>query len=349
VPYGQILEAARAEVAAGEESRKSITALLTKFILNHVFSKPGLLQALLIPARWLRDSGVAKMALDGGLVTGRLKLALALLVATRGQVPVAPEARLTRRVATEADQRRSARVALLRGCVMGGLFGPTNRATEHVLQINGCETISCPDQACCGALHAHAGQIEMARKLAKRNIDCFDQQNPDRIIVNAAGCGAAMKEYAHLLKDDPVYKDRAVEFSKRVRDVCEYLVEIGIAPPQNRIEARVAYDAPCHLIHAQRIVQAPLDVLKAIPGIQIAPLKGSESCCGGAGIYNLLNPDLSALILSDKLANIAATGAELVATSNPGCLMQIGAGLILNGSSCTAVHPVDLLDAAYSS
>jgi glycolate oxidase iron-sulfur subunit len=231
---------------------------------------------------------------------------------------------------------------------MEGLFAATNRSTERVLEINGCEIVSCPDQVCCGALHAHAGQIETARQLAKRNIDCFDEKKPDRVIVNAAGCGAAMKEYGHLLKDDPAYKDRAAEFSKRMRDVCEFLAEIGIAHPSGRIEARVAYDAPCHLIHAQRIVQAPLEVLRAIPGIEIVPLKGSETCCGGAGIYNLLHPDLSTAILSDKLANIAATGATFVATSNPGCLMQIGAGLILNGSSCTVVQPVDLLDAAYS-
>ena len=349
VPYGQILEAARAEVAAVEETRRSREALLTAFVLNRVFTKPALLRALTALARWLRDSGVARMALDAGLVTGRLKLALALLVATRAQDPVAPEARTTLRAEPAVGERRAGRVALLRGCVMEGLFRPTNRATERVLQVNGSEIISCPDQVCCGALHAHAGQIEMARRLARRNIDCFEEQNPDRVIVNAAGCGAAMKEYAHLLKDDPIYKDRAVEFSKRVRDVCEYLVEIGIAPPRGRIDARVAYDAPCHLIHAQRIVQAPFDVLRAIPGIEIVALKGFESCCGGAGIYNLLHPDLSAVILSDKLANIGASGAELVATSNPGCLMQIGAGLILNGSTCAAVHPIDLLDAAYSS
>src|SRR5262249_43940322 len=159
---------------------------------------------------------------------------------------------------------------------------------------------------------------------------------------------AAMKEYGHLLKGDRMYRDRARDFSERVRDLCEFLVESGIAAPRGRIEARVTYDAPCHLIHAQRINQAPLDVLSAIPGIELVPLKGYESCCGGAGIYNLLNPDLSTAILAEKLANIAASGAEIVATSNPGCLMQIGAGLILNEISAVAVQPVDLLDAAYS-
>jgi glycolate oxidase iron-sulfur subunit len=287
------------------------------------------------------------MALEAGLAAGRLKLALALLVASRAQNPIGAVP-TGRRMEAGGETRQGGRVALLRGCIMEGLFAPTNRATERVLEINGCEILSCPDQVCCGALHAHAGQTEMARQLAKRNIDCFSERKPDRIIVNAAGCGAAMKEYGHLLKDDRAYRDRAAEFSSRVRDVCEYLAEIGISRPSGRIEARVAYDAPCHLIHAQRIAQAPLDVLRVIPGIEIVPLKGSENCCGGAGIYNLLHPELSAVILSEKLASIAATGATLVATGNPGCLMQIGAGLILNGLPCTAVQPVDLLDAAYS-
>jgi glycolate oxidase iron-sulfur subunit len=156
-----------------------------------------------------------------------------------------------------------------------------------------------------------------------------------------------MKEYGHLLKDDPHYRERAGEFGQKVRDACEYLVEIGISPPAGRIQARVTYDAPCHLIHAQRVIRAPLDVLRSIPGIELVPLRGSENCCGGAGIYNLLHPDISSEILSDKLANIAATGATLVATSNPGCLMQIGAGLILNGIAASAVQAIDLLDAAY--
>jgi glycolate oxidase iron-sulfur subunit len=188
----------------------------------------------------------------------------------------------------------------------------------------------------------------MARRLARRNIDSFEKKKPDKIIVNAAGCGAAMKEYGHLLKDDPEYRDRARAFSERVRDACEYLVEIGIAPPAARIEARVTFDAPCHLMHAQRVVQAPLELLRSIPGIELVPLRGYENCCGGAGIYNLLHPDLSSAILSDKLTNIAATGATLVATSNPGCLMQIGAGLILKGMAARVVQPIDLLDAAYS-
>jgi glycolate oxidase iron-sulfur subunit len=350
VPYGQVLEAARSEVAAIHEKQKSAMALITRIVLNQLFSRPRLLRLFMRAARWVRDSGIAVMALEADLVSGRLRLALALLWSTRPHWPeTVPSVDKVQSAEPKASQYAKARrVALLSGCVMEGLFQATNRATERVLERNGCEILQCVDQVCCGALHAHAGQLEMARRLARKNIDVFDELKPDRIIVNAAGCGAAMKEYGHLLKDDPEYRDRARDFGKRVRDACEYLVEIGIVPPAGRLKAQVTFDAPCHLMHAQRVTRAPLDVLRSIPGIELVPLKGSENCCGGAGIYNLLHPDLSSEILSDKLQNIAATGATLVATSNPGCLMQIGAGLILNGMAASVVQPIDLLDAAYS-
>jgi glycolate oxidase iron-sulfur subunit len=157
-----------------------------------------------------------------------------------------------------------------------------------------------------------------------------------------------MKEYAALLADDSEYEGRAREFSSKVRDVSEFLAEQGIAPPDTRVIRRVAYDAPCHLIHAQRIAQAPIDVMKQVPGIALIPLRGFESCCGGAGIYNLQHPELSADILRDKLEAIAESGADTIASANPGCIMQIGAGLLLSGSRIDVVHPIELLDAAYS-
>jgi glycolate oxidase iron-sulfur subunit len=156
-----------------------------------------------------------------------------------------------------------------------------------------------------------------------------------------------MKEYASLLGDDPLFTDRAAEFSGKVRDVSEFLIEVGLRPPAGRITRRVAYDAPCHLLHAQRVSRQPIDLLLAIPGISIVPLRGSETCCGGAGIYNLQHPELSADILSDKIANIRDTGADTVATANPGCIMQIGAGILLNGLDVDTVHPIELLDASY--
>jgi glycolate oxidase iron-sulfur subunit len=241
-----------------------------------------------------------------------------------------------------------ARVALLRGCVMEGLFAQANRATRRVLEINGCEVVEASGQACCGALHSHAGQTQMARELARKNIKAFDESRSEWIITNAAGCGAAMKEYGDLLADDTEWAERARALSSRVRDISEFLIETGIKPPEGRINRRVAYDAPCHLLHAQRISEAPLAILKSIPGIELVALRGSESCCGGAGIYNLQHADLSGEILSEKIENVKASRAEVVATGNPGCIMQIGAGVRLARLDVKVIHPVELLDAAYS-
>jgi glycolate oxidase iron-sulfur subunit len=165
--------------------------------------------------------------------------------------------------------------------------------------------------------------------------------------VNAAGCGSAMKEYGELLADDPLFGEKARLFSSRVRDISEFLIENGIDAPKGHINRRVAYDAPCHLLHAQRIATAPIDVLQRIPGITLVPLRRFESCCGGAGIYNLQHPDLSNDILSEKIESIIESGADTVATANPGCIMQIGAGVLLNGLKVDVVHPIELLDAAY--
>jgi len=230
---------------------------------------------------------------------------------------------------------------------MEGLFRDTNRATERVLVNNGCKVLDADGQLCCGALHAHAGQIETAKQLARRNITSLLESGADIVITNAAGCGSAMKEYESLLADDPLFADLAREFSARVRDISEFLVENGVRQPPGRIERTVAYDAPCHLIHAQRISQAPIDLLRTIRGVTLVPLRGSESCCGGAGIYNLQHPQLSADILSDKLESIRETGADTIASANPGCIMQIGAGILMSGLKIDVVHPIALLDAAY--
>jgi glycolate oxidase iron-sulfur subunit len=235
---------------------------------------------------------------------------------------------------------------LLTGCVMEGLFAETNRASERTLAVNGYTIMETKGQRCCGALHAHAGDDETARRLARANVTAFERSGADYIAVNAAGCGAMMKEYGTLLAGDPAWHDRAVAVARRVRDVSELLAEAG-PRPGGALPLRVTYDAPCHLLHAQRIAAPPLKVLGAIPGLVLVPLAGSEHCCGSAGIYNLVEPEVSNRVLEPKLANIAATEATLVATGNPGCLMQIGAGLHQAGHAARAVHPVDLLDASY--
>lgn len=344
VPYGHLLEAARAEVSEAKSKRGSASEYILRFVLNHIFTRPRLFRAGMAVTRRLRDSGLAQLAFDTKLVGGRLRLALALLLSTRPS----PAARRKEKYPGKSATRNSMRVAVLRGCVMEGLFGETNRATERVLSRNGCSVVEATGQMCCGALHSHAGQVEAAKQLARKNIEAFLESKCDRVIVNAAGCGAAMKEYEALFAYDARFAEKAREFSAKVRDVSEFLAEIGIAQPEHPVNRRVAYDAPCHLMHAQRIAQAPIDVLLSIPGLKLAPLKGFENCCGGAGIYNLQHPKLSADILRDKIENIRESGADTVATANPGCIMQIGAGALLDDLKVEVIHPVDLLDAAYS-
>jgi glycolate oxidase iron-sulfur subunit len=342
VPYGHLLELARAEVCKAR-ARGARPQRLVGFVLNQVFTRRWLLQAGLTLARWFRDSGLARAAFKAKVVRGRLRFGLALLIASRS-----PIARTRRRGKLESPITAGARrIAMLRGCVMEGLFRGINRATERVLAGSDRRLVEVNGQSCCGALHAHAGELDIARRLARKNIVAFLESGADRVVVNAAGCGAAMKEYAELLADDPLFADRAREFSAKVKDVSEFLIEEGISRPTRTIKRRVAYDAPCHLIHAQRIAQAPIELLRLVPGLTLVPLRGSESCCGGAGIYNLQHPELSGDILRDKIASIEESGAEMIATANPGCIMQIGAGVLMNDLNVDVVHPIELLDAAY--
>jgi glycolate oxidase iron-sulfur subunit len=216
-----------------------------------------------------------------------------------------------------------------------------------VLVVNGYAMVKASGQKCCGALHAHAGDLDTARSLARSNIKAFERSGASYIAVNAAGCGAIMKEYGHLLANDAEWHERARNVSGRVRDVSELLAAAG--PREGGpLPIRVTYDAPCHLQHAQRVVEQPLSMLAAIPGLELVPLHDSDQCCGSAGIYNLIEPDTSDAVLEPKLANIRATGAPWIATGNPGCLMQIGAGLIRADISARSIHPVDLLDASYA-
>jgi glycolate oxidase iron-sulfur subunit len=239
-------------------------------------------------------------------------------------------------------------VALLTGCVMEGLFTGVNRATERVLRVNGYTLRAAPGQLCCGALHAHAGDMETARDLARRNIRAFEAAGADTVCANSAGCGAMMKEYGHLLRGDVVFAERAAAFGARVRDVSELLAAAGPKPASLARPVRAAYDAPCHLAHAQRVIDPPLQTLHAIGRLELVPLVESDQCCGSAGIYNLVEPGVSEKVLERKVSHIHQAAPELLVTGNPGCLMQIGAGLHRAGSHVRAVHPVELLDAAYA-
>ncbi len=330
VPYGQLLEATRATLR--EYRPISFIARLILF----VFARRWLLRPAMFFSRILAATPIP--TLFSGL-KGRLGFAMAMLASTGRSIERG------RYDAVTTGER--GKVATLRGCVMDGLFDATNRATRRVLAVNGYEMVSAPGQQCCGALHAHAGDLENARKLARRNIAAFEKSGAEFIAVNSAGCGAIMKEYGHLLKDDPEWHERASAMGSRVRDVSELLSAAG-PRTGGPLPIRVTYDAPCHLQHAQRVTQAPLSVLAAIPGLELVPLHDSDQCCGSAGIYNLIEPDTSDRVLAPKLENIRATRANWVVTGNPGCLMQIGAGLIRAEIGARAIHPVDLLDASYA-
>jgi glycolate dehydrogenase iron-sulfur subunit len=329
VPYGHLLEATRATIAT-----KRPLGFVTRALLTTMGSAPlrGMVLGLARLVRSLRlTSLLAKLP-------GRAGFSFAMLESSR---PVLPD----RRNPVATDGRRGS-VAILNGCVMEGLFAHTNRSTERVLARNGYKPTLATGQQCCGALHAHAGDEPNAKALARRNIEAFERSGADFIAVNAAGCGAMMKDYGHLLRDDLEFAERAALLSARVRDISELLAAAG-PEPGGRLPLRVTYDAPCHLHHAQRVVDPPLAVLRSIAGLDLVPLADTDRCCGGAGIYNLVEADTSSKVLSPKLQNIQSTEAVLVATGNPGCHMQIGAGLIRAGSRVRPVHPVDLLDASY--
>jgi len=252
--------------------------------------------------------------------------------------------------ATATTERRAYRVGLLTGCVQDLVYSDVNRDTADVLLANGCTVVTPSAQGCCGSLHAHNGEYELAKDFARRLLDHFDLDRLDAIITNAAGCGSHLKHFDRLLHDDPHYASQAKRWSEKVKDISEWLVEIDFrAPEKPGTEARVTYHDACHLCHGQKITAQPRNLLAKIPGLQIAPLTESMWCCGSAGIYNLIQPEMADKLLQRKLDHIAATGATVVATGNPGCLLQIQNGLAARGVKIEVVHPVTLLAKAYRS
>lgn len=245
-------------------------------------------------------------------------------------------------------------VALFAGCIMSTAFAETDRATARVLAHNGFRVVVAAGQGCCGALHAHRGELEEARALARGNIGAFERGEFDAVIVNAAGCGAFLKGYGQLLRDDISYAQRASLFSQKVKDVTEFLASREFYPPSGSLDAVVTYQDPCHLLHAQGIGQAPRRLLTAIPGLKLVEMAEPALCCGSAGIYNITHPEMSKALMKRKIKNVLAAGAEIVVTANPGCMIQLEAGLREAeadpdgpGRRVRVCHVVDLLDEAY--
>jgi len=328
VAYGQGLAAARTVLVEAKGLPRA-----AKLILS-VFATPVLWRPLLTLARWFRSTGIPR-ALAGN---GRISFSMGMLAATAPR-PRSPAAPLTRLRQAPPD---GPSVALFTGCVMDTLFPHVHDAARRTLEANGYRVVEVERQGCCGALHEHAGDRASARTLARRNVEAFEGR-ADFIAVDSAGCGALLKDYGHLLDDRP-----SADFAGRVRDVTELLAAAG-PRPAGPLAVDVVYDAPCHLQHAQGVHTAPLAVLRAIEGIRLRELPGADRCCGSAGIYSLLEPALSHDVLATKLESIrdAHPTPTVVATGNPGCLMQIGAGLLAADIGARAAHPVELLDEAY--
>ena len=335
VEYGQLLEASR-EVLLEEQPKTDLANRVLRFVLRHVWSSPWRLRVFFGASRLFRDLGLARLLLKSRLLPRRAEFGVALLESSKGSSHTSAQPR--------SGKSGGEAVLLFRGCVGEGLFARVNSATERVLSTNNVEVRTPSDQVCCGALHAHAGDLEGARKLARKNIAAFDSDAP--IITNAGGCGAMLATYGHLFANDEKLAAKAAEFSARVRDVSQQLATTGMRTAPSPVQ-NVTYDTSCHLMYGQGSGEASERMLRAVTGEDFVALDGTERCCGAAGVYNLLQPEMSQRVLKEKLDQIKETGAAILATGNPGCQMHIGAGACLSGMKLRVCHPVEIVDQAY--
>ncbi len=353
VEYGQLLEASREELLHAQP-KGDLTDRLLRFVLRHVWLSPARLRFFFAATRLFRNSGLPRLLIKtrlARLISPRAEFALALLESSRSIFDSTNSKRFARRAQTDSS---FGSVLLFAGCVGEGLFARVNRATERVLSANGLAVTTPPDQVCCGALHAHAGDLEGARELARRNIAAFGGEAP--IVTNAGGCGAMLETYGHLLAQDAEFAEAAAHFSARVRDVSQQLqpadsCESGSLTQRitsGSFTQPVTYDISCHLLYGQHAGETSQQMLQSAVGPSFVPLLGTERCCGAAGIYNLLQPEMSRRVLEEKLNHVRETNAEILATGNPGCQMQIGAGARLAGLKLQVCHPIELLDEAYA-
>ncbi len=348
VDYAELFETARNDIethgAHPGLERKVWRALTLRFLFMH----PRALRAAGRLLRVYQRSGLERAV----RATGVLRVLPSALGRLEPQAPRVGAAFSNRLIAPEEvpDGATRYRVALLTGCVQDLVFGDVNRDTADVLLANGCAVHTPPVQPCCGSLHAHNGDLDGARILARRMIDLFPPDRYDAVITNAGGCGSHLRRYGRLLADDPAYGDRARAWDLKLRDIHEWLGAIGCRAPGEAGMAApvvVAYHDSCHLVHGQKISREPRALLAMIPGVTLVPLAESTWCCGAAGVYAITQPQQADLLLARKVRHVAEAGASCVATANPGCQLQIARGLQASGSAVRVVHPVSLLAAAY--
>jgi len=341
VQYNQLIEATRAQVE--RRAHRSASDRLFRSLLFALFPHPNRLRAML-PLLWAYQRSGA----DRLMATSAARIVPARL---RGMAAMAPRANLSAArppapyIAAQGGAARR-RVGMLLGCVQRAFFGDVNAATVRVFAAEGCDVITPQTQGCCGALSIHAGREDEGLRYARRLIDEFEAADVDQIVVNVAGCGSTLKEYGHLLRDDPAYAERAARFSAKVRDVSEALAELEPQAPRHPINLRVAYHDACHLSHGQGIRKQPRAVLRTIPGLEVVDIPEAEICCGSAGVYNLLEPDAARDLGDRKARNILSVRPTALVAGNPGCLLQINAALGRLGAPLPTLHPIQLLDAS---
>ncbi len=348
VEYGRLVEAARARIEQ-HYRRPWLERAWRRLFFRALLPHPQRIARAARLVRFYQHSGLQRLVRASGL----LRL-FGLAERERLLPPVDDEFFLAELGHTFPPRsgRRRARVAFFAGCVAQVLFARLNRATIRVLQANGCEVVVPANQRCCGALAVHAGVRDVARTLATANLDAFAADDFDAVVTNAAGCGSTLKEYAHLFP--PAERARAEAFAARVRDVTEFLAELGVSAPLREVRLRVTYQDACHLLHGQRIGKAPRELIRAVPGVELVEMRLADSCCGSAGIYNLTQTEAALAILREKMECVRETGADAVLTANPGCMLQLRAGVDLfaadargsSGRPVEVLHVVELLDRA---
>lgn len=346
VNYAELFEHARAEAESSGVLQSPKRNLIRAFAVRWLFMDLRRLQLLGWVLRLYQQLGFQKLLRRSGVLR-LLPARLRELEAMTPEICASFSSDLIAPVTPPTGTRRF-RVAMLTGCAQDLIFSDVNRDTVEVLRRNGCEVITPSQQLCCGSLHAHNGEWALAQTLARKQLDQFPPAQFDAIITNAGGCGSHLKHFRALLKEDPLYVERAREWDTKVKDIHEWLGEIGIIPPAgSSVEQIVTYHESCHLAHGQKITSQPRQLLRTIPNLKLAELPESNWCCGSAGIYNLIQPEMASALLERKLRHIRATGARIVATGNPGCLLQLINGARQEGMNLRVVHPITLLAEAY--
>jgi glycolate oxidase iron-sulfur subunit len=344
VRYGELLEPARTQIVrATAAERDPLSRLGRAVLIGMLFSHLGVMRFVAMLVRFYQRSGLQRVMRSSGLLRALgLAAVEALAPAMSDRFFVANGQRFA------AAGPRKATAFLHAGCVMHVAFADWNEASVRVLQRAGVEVVVPAGQGCCGAITIHAGELDRGRELAKRNIVAFEASGADVYVINAAGCGSALKEYGQLFHDDPAWAARAAAFSGKVRDITEYLDQIGLGPGLRPLAAIVTYQDPCHLAHAQRITAAPRRLLAQIPGLELREMTESSLCCGSAGIYNITQPEMAGRLGRRKVTHVLEVQPQILATANPGCALQIANGLRAAGAGVEVLHVVQLLDRSYS-